>query len=177
MQSNRLETVLHDSRKILLGYIRKKVGGEDVAEDILHDSLVKALRSAPGLRDEEKLLPWLYRIIDNSITDLFRRRQVERKYTAQAAEQDAWSVQPEEERMLCACFKEILPTLKPEYAEVLQELDLQNGDAEDMAQRLGITRNNLKVRRYRARLQLRERLEQTCQVCATHGCLDCTCRQ
>lgn len=44
-----------------------------------------------------------------------------------------------------------------------------------MAEHLGITRNNLKVRRYRARQQLRERLEETCQACAEQGCLDCTC--
>lgn len=40
---------------------------------------------------------------------------------------------------------------------------------------LGITRNNLKVRRHRARKQLRARLEDLCRLCAHHGCLDCTC--
>jgi RNA polymerase sigma-70 factor (ECF subfamily) len=36
-------------------------------------------------------------------------------------------------------------------------------------------RNNLKVRLHRGRKQLRERIEQTCRACATHGCLDCIC--
>ena len=44
-----------------------------------------------------------------------------------------------------------------------------------VAERLDITRNNLKVRHHRARQQLRERLEETCRTCATHGCIDCTC--
>lgn len=157
----------------MLGYIRKKVGDADLAEDILQDSLLKALRSAPELRDEEKLLPWFYRIINNSITDLFRRRQTARKYQMESV---AESFSPEEERVLCECFKEIIPTLKPEYAGLLEELELNGGDPEEVAARLGITRNNLKVRRYRARMQLRERLEQTCRSCAHHGCLDCTCK-
>ena len=46
----------------------------------------------------------------------------------------------------------------------------------DLADRLGITKNNLKVRRHRAHRQLRERVEQTCRSCAAHGCVDCTCR-
>lgn len=170
---NSIETKLLGNRGVLLGYIRKKVGDADLAEDILHDSLLKALRSAPELRDEEKLLPWFYTIINNSITDLFRRRQTARKYQMESAGE---SFSPEEERVLCQCFKEIIPTLKPEYAELLEELELNGGDPEAVAARLGITRNNLKVRRHRARVQLRERLEQTCRSCAHHGCLDCTCK-
>ena len=42
---------------------------------------------------------------------------------------------------------------------------------------LGITPNNLKVRRHRARRALRARLEETCRICAAHGCLDCTCEK
>jgi len=44
-----------------------------------------------------------------------------------------------------------------------------------VAKELGITPNNLKVRRHRARQQLRERLEEVCRTCAKHGCLDCSC--
>lgn len=173
MNSSSIESKLLGNRGILLGYIRKKVGDADLAEDILHDSLLKALRSAPELRDEEKLLPWFYTIINNSITDLFRRRQTARKYQMESVEE---SFSPEEERVLCECFKGIIPTLKPEYAELLEELELNGGDPEAVSARLGITRNNLKVRRHRARMQLRERLEQTCRSCAHHGCLDCTCK-
>jgi RNA polymerase sigma-70 factor (ECF subfamily) len=32
------------------------------------------------------------------------------------------------------------------------------------------------VRLHRARAALKTRLEQSCGTCATHGCLDCTCR-
>ena len=70
---------------------------------------------------------------------------------------------------------EVVPTLKPEYAAVV-EADLAGRPTEALAEALGITPNNLKVRRHRAHRALRERLEQTCRVCATHGCLDCTCR-
>jgi hypothetical protein len=39
------------------------VADPDLAEDILHDSLLKALQGAPDLRDQDRLVPWFYRIL------------------------------------------------------------------------------------------------------------------
>jgi RNA polymerase sigma-70 factor (ECF subfamily) len=85
--------------------------------------------------------------------------------------------EPEDETTLCACFRELIPTLKPEYAELIEKMELADGDPAQVAEQLGINRNNLKVRCHRARQALRERLEETCRVCAKHGCLDCTCQR
>jgi RNA polymerase sigma-70 factor (ECF subfamily) len=175
MKTTTIESTLLQGREALLGYIRKKVGDADLAEDILQESLLKALRSSHDLREEEKLTGWFYRIVDNAIIDLFRRRKVELKYLAEAVDEIETAVQPEEKNAICACFRRIIPTMKPEYAELIERIDLAEGDPESVAADLGITRNNLKVRLHRARTQLRERLEQTCRTCARHGCLDCTC--
>jgi RNA polymerase sigma-70 factor (ECF subfamily) len=83
---------------------------------------------------------------------------------------------PSDDAELCACFEPLIPTLKPEYAELLRALDLDGESTEAVAERLRVTPNNLKVRRHRARQALRKRLEETCRTCAEHGCLDCTCR-
>lgn len=172
-----IERTLLDNRRVLLGYIRKKVDDPELAEDILHDSLLKAIRAGSDLREEEKLLPWFYQIVNNAITDLFRRRQVEQKYLADLTDRGEEWVEPEEEKAICHCFKAIIPDMKAEYADLIDEIDLRGNDPEEVAARLGITRNNLKVRLHRARTQLRERLEMVCRSCATHGCLDCSCER
>lgn len=172
-----LERFYVENRSRLLAFIESKVGDAGLAEDILQDSLLKGLRASPDLDDSDSLVQWLYRIIRNSITDEYRRKGArERKLEAFAATTDAVTVPPEDEATLCGCLVDLLPTLKPEYAEVLNAMDLGDAGTEEMTTRLGITSNNLKVRRFRARRQLRERLERTCRTCATHGCLDCTCR-
>ncbi len=66
--------------------------------------------------------------------------------------------------------------MRPAYADLIRALDLDGVPAEAVAERLGISRNNLRVRHHRARAQLKVRLEATCRLCATHGCLDCTCK-
>lgn len=166
-------------REKLLSYVRTKISDPALAEDVLQDSLLKALRAAPELRDEDKLVSWFNRILNNAIIDVYRRRHVEAKYVEKnsAISEHIAEPEPEDEAALCACFRELIPTLKPEYAELIEKMELTDGDPGQVAAQLGINRNNLKVRRHRARQALRERLEETCRVCATHGYLDCTCRR
>ena len=176
--SNQLEAYLIRNRRDLLGFIRSKVGDSALAEDILQDSLLKALRAAPDLVDEQTLVTWLYRIVRNAITDSYRRRAAaSRRLERYALEQPDPVPTPDEETALCRCFEDLLPTLNPEYAELIRAMDLGSATTEEMTQRLDITTNNLKVRHFRARRQLRDRLEETCRLCSEHGCLDCTCRR
>jgi len=58
--------------------------------------------------------------------------------------------EPEDEKNLCACFRELIPTLKPQYAELIEKLELSDGDPAHITEQLGINRNNLRVRRHRA---------------------------
>lgn len=167
---------LLNHREKLLGYVRKRLSGPELAEDVLQESLIKALRAAPDLRDEEKLLPWFYRILNNAIIDVYRRKHIETEHLEPYSEEKDLAITPEEEENLCNCFRELIPTLKPEYGELIEALDLNERDPKKVAEGLGITLNNLKVRRHRARQALRERLEETCRSCAKHGCLDCTCK-
>lgn len=163
-------------RARLLAFIRSKVDDDALAEDILQDGLLRALRAAPEMGDEERAVAWLYRILRNAITDAYRRRAAAaRRLERYALEAPASEPPPEDEAALCACFRTLLPLLKPEYAVLIEAIDLGGGDSVEVAEALGITRGNLKVRHHRARRQLRERLETTCRACAEHGCLDCTC--
>ena len=174
---DKVESELVSSRAKFLGYIRKRISDPDLAEDILQDCLLKAVRSSPELDDNENLVRWFYRILQNAIIDAYRRRAAELNRKMNFASEAELTVSPAEEKNICECISELIPTLKPEYAEVVKSIELDGGSPEDAAKRLGISRNNLKVRAHRARQALRRRLEETCRVCAEHHCLDCSCKQ
>ncbi len=163
-------------RNKLLGFIQSRLVDPDLAEDVLQDSLLKAIRSSSTLNEEEKLLPWFYRVLENAIIDTYRHMDVEKRYQAAYGQNEALLGGPEDDAAICDCFRVILPSLKPEYREILEALDLADGSSDEFAHRLNISPTNLKVRRHRARQALRQRLEETCRMCAVHGCLDCTCR-
>lgn len=170
-----LEQYLADNREKLIAFITQKVGDPDLAEDLLQESLLKALRSSGDLREESKLISWFYQIIRNAIIDVYRKQGRQEKFRKAYAIQLEKELIPEEEKELCECFVGIIPTMNEEYAEIIKAVELGDEHPEELSNRLGITRNNLKVKRYRARKQLKERLEQTCRTCAAHGCIDCTC--
>ncbi len=173
-----LATTLLTNLAAFQGFARRRLGDEQLAADAVQESLLRALKSDRELAADDNTIAWFYRILRNVMTDLHRRRAAQTRALERFATESAIGAEADDaelEQTACACFRALLPTLRPEYARVLQLSDLDGQPAETVAEQVGISRNNLKVRLHRARRQLRERLEQTCQACATHGCLDCQC--
>ena len=167
-----LATTLVANLGAFQSFARNRLHNEDIAADAVQESLYRALKSAPVLSDDQPLLRWFCRILRNVLIDLHRR---------QVAALERFSAKPdsnggeENRQAVCRCLRSLLPSLDPIHAEVIQLMDLDKKSPAEVASTIGITPGNLKVRLHRARRQLRKRLEQTCQLCATHGCLDCTC--
>lgn len=157
-------------------FARARVGDPDLAADVVQDSLLKAVKSAPQLRDDESVTAWFYRTLRRTLIDLYRRRSANQRALERIEQELNAPADAEEERTVCACIESLMPTLNPDYAELIRRLDLNQQSVEQVGADLGLNANNLRVRHHRARQQLRERLEQTCRLCAKHGCLDCTCR-
>lgn len=166
---------VQEHRAALVAFIERQVGDSALAEDILHDSLLRTLRSEPAFEGEEHLARWLYRVLRNAITDAYRRHDAAARALERFAQEHPEPMMaPQEEAALCACFRLLLPTMKKEYAALI-EAELDGADPGEIAARFGIAPGNLRVRRHRARQQLRARLEETCRSCAQHGCVDCSC--
>ncbi|WP_158542651.1 RNA polymerase sigma factor [Lujinxingia litoralis] len=170
-----LEATLLEHRDAFLGFVRSRVSDAQTAEDILHDSLIKAMGSLDQLDDEAKVVAWFYQILRNAIIDRQRRRKTREKYVGQYAREAETRETPAARKNVCQCFHKLIPTLKDEYQEMIEAVELGEAETEQLAAELGITTNNLNVRRHRARKQLKGRIEETCGACAAAGCLDCTC--
>lgn len=176
-----LQALLDHSREFR-AFLRRQVESEAAAEDLFQVSLLRALGKAGDLRQSESLVPWFYRILRNLLTDHYRSRASEARKSAAFAEETAALgedlVPPPDEAIeaeVCACFKRLLPVLKPEYAEVLRRADLEGESPSEIARSLNVTPGNLAVRLHRARQSLKKSLEMACGICSRHGCLDCSC--
>jgi RNA polymerase sigma factor (sigma-70 family) len=170
--------VLVDNHRRFLAFLERRVGSRDVAEDILQEAFVRGLSGAGRLRDEESVVAWFYRTLRNAIVDHWRRRAAEQRAAdrvAGAGEATAPAADEELLRAVCGCVNEMLATLKPEYADAIRRVDLEEMSVKAYAGTAGITPNNASVRLFRGREALREQLRRSCGTCATHGCLDCTC--
>ena len=157
-------------------FARGRLHDEQLAADAVQESLLRALRSDRAPSPQAHVVAWFYRILRNVLTDLHRRRTAQVSALERFAHEEPAEITDEElHKQACACLHGLMRTLKPEYAEVLKLADVEGKPTDAVAEEIGISRGNLKVRLHRARKQLRDRLEQTCRACATHGCLDCQC--
>jgi DNA-directed RNA polymerase specialized sigma24 family protein len=81
------------------------------------------------------------------------------------------------EAEICACVSRLAATLKPEYAEALQAIDVGGKPVKAFAQENGLSSTNAGVRVFRARQALKKRVTESCGACAEHGCVDCSCKK
>jgi RNA polymerase sigma factor (sigma-70 family) len=171
----KLEQHLAENLDAFVGFARKRLADPELAADVVQSSFLKALKSSEQLQDVDKFIPWFYRILRRSIIDIYRERGARDEALKRFADQFSEDANVEDERTVCSCVNRLLGTLKPEYSDILRRVDLEGDAVTAVAKKMGTTPNNATVRLHRARAQLRERLEQTCKMCAKHGCIDCTC--
>jgi RNA polymerase sigma factor (sigma-70 family) len=75
----RITDVVTKERSRLLSFIRRRVSDPLDAEDILQDVWSELVEANRLLMPIEHVTGWLFRVARNRITDLFRRRQTERR--------------------------------------------------------------------------------------------------
>ena len=167
-----------DNHQRFLAFLERRVGSREAAEDILQDGLVRALERAGSLRAEESAVAWFYRLLRNALVEYYRRRSTEDRVLAAAAMEPHdtdTDVDVELRDTICACVRELVETLKPEYRDALRRVELEGERVDAFARDTGITATNASVRLHRAREALRRRLLETCGTCVIHGCRDCEC--
>ena len=169
---------LLENHRAFLRYLERRVGDRELAEDILQDAFAKVVARPEQAPTDEGVVPWFYRTLRNAAVDQFRRRgTAERAYEAFARELDtheepAADLQAE----ICACVSRLATTLRPEYAEALQAIEVGGTPVKAFAEQKGLSASNAAVRVFRAREALKKRVIDSCGTCAEHGCLNCTCR-
>ncbi|MBA2303480.1 MAG: sigma-70 family RNA polymerase sigma factor [Acidobacteria bacterium] len=169
--------VLLENHRAFLGYLERRVGDRALAEDILQEAFARNLDRVDRVA-EKALIPWFYRTLRNATIDQYRRRSsADRALEAFARELEIHDTPPEDvEAEICRCVTRLATTLKPEYAEVLQAIEVDGIPVKTFAERKGLSASNAGVRAFRAREALRKRLFESCGTCADHGCVDCRCR-
>jgi RNA polymerase sigma factor (sigma-70 family) len=76
-QNRRISEVIQRERRRLLNFIRKRVGDEGDAEDILQDVFYELIEAYRLMQPVEQVGAWLYRVARNRIIDRFRKRKPE----------------------------------------------------------------------------------------------------
>lgn len=174
-----VRSALIESRRDLLAFLRRRLGSQEEAEEVLQQFSIRALERASDLRDVRTVRGWLGRVLATTIVDHQRRatRRYRQEQTMDQHALDSIAIEPDPEvdKAVCDCLYKLLPTLGQDYSEVIWRADILGEPRDRIAIGLGTTLNNINVRIHRARLALKKRLEEMCLTCPVHGFLDCQC--
>ncbi len=148
-------------------------GSKEDAEDVLQDTLLSALEHLHDFRGDAAFGTWLYRIAMHNAFRILRHRRYdtvsfEELVTERVEEEDEPLPHPEfvsewrdpaeiaEQNELRRILDEAVQNLPENYRAVFLLRDVEGLSTKEVAEILGISEGNVKVRLLRARLKLRE---------------------
>jgi RNA polymerase sigma-70 factor (ECF subfamily) len=162
-----LDEVYHEFDSNLRKFIQSRVDDRDNAEDILQDVYLKIHNNIDSVRDEDRLISWIYQITRNAIIDQYRRSHPESEL-----KEDLIAHQPEEMDIyaeLASSLQGMLNCLPKTYREALELADLQGRKQEDVAKQLGLSLSGAKSRVQRARQKLKQAFLDCCHFEFDHN--------
>ena len=137
------------------------------AEDAVQEAYISAFKALPKFKGQSKLSTWLYRIVVNACLMKIRKEKSRAKYISEKDYNDAivydWKNDPEDAAVnseLRSTLEDGLDHLSPDLRAAVVLRDIQGLSTEESAEVLNISIASLKSRLHRARIQLREHLEE-----------------
>ncbi|HEY0710923.1 MAG TPA: RNA polymerase sigma factor [Polyangia bacterium] len=169
--------LLAENREEFLGFLTRRLGSRELAEELLQDALVSGIARAASVRDDESAVAWFYRLLRNRLVDHFRAAARARRLGPldEAAETAVEDDDGGLHRQVCACVGKTLDAVSADYAAVLRAVDLEGEAVESYAKKAGIAIGNARVRLHRARRSMRQRLEEMCGAHRADAFVDCDC--
>lgn len=153
----------------LYNTILRLVDNSEDALDVIQDAFLNAYQSLDSFKGDAQFFTWLYRIAVNTAISHKRKKRVLARIVDRLGELILEPSDPsefsrpghaleqaEQEQML----QRALMRLSPEHRAVLVMKELEGQRYEQMAEILGVPVGTIRSRLHRARLELRELLEQ-----------------
>jgi RNA polymerase sigma-70 factor, ECF subfamily len=168
-----LFTGLHER---LRGFIGRRIGDPDAADDVAQEVLLRLHRSLGDLRTEDRLDAFAYRIARNAIIDHYRSRAGAKEIPAAPddltaridADRDTDQDEAQGRQELARCLEPLVKRLPELYREALTLTDLGKLSQVEAAHVTGLSVPGMKTRVQRARAQVHELLTACCQVALDH---------
>lgn len=164
---------IYGQRDFIRSVLHRYTHDAGTAEDLLQETFLQAIRSLPSFRGDAKITTWLYSIAKNVALTRHRKNKrysylsdeklehvhatsddtspLEKTSTSPAAA----TVHNQEMQLLT----EALDELSDSYRQIIALRDLNELSTREVADQLGLSRVNVRVRLHRARKALRETLQ------------------
>jgi len=136
------------------------------AEEIAQDCFIKAYRSLASFQGTAKFSTWLYSIVYTTAMTFLRKKRVdtdsiddENTFLQVESQSSAYDVNNAENRSRSFYLNQAIAQLLPDDAAIVTMFYKGEQSLDEIAQAMGMEANTVKVKLFRARQRLREKLE------------------
>jgi RNA polymerase sigma factor (sigma-70 family) len=164
-QSAYADLVKRHQRFVFTLAMRFAKGRED-AEEIAQDCFIKAYRSLSSFQRQSKFSTWLYSIVYTTAMTFLRKKRVdtdsiddENTYIQVANQASGYDVNITENKSRSFYLNQAIGQLLPDDATIITLFYKGEQSLEEIGQTMGIEANTVKVKLFRARQRLKEKLE------------------
>ncbi|SEN14103.1 RNA polymerase sigma-70 factor, ECF subfamily [Mucilaginibacter gossypiicola] len=140
--------------------------GREDAEEIAQDCFVKAYRSLASFQGQSKFSTWLYSIVYTTAMTFLRKKRVdtdsiddEGTFVQVESHESAYDTNNVENKSRSYYLNQAIEQLLPDDATIITMFYKGEQSLEEIAQTMGIETNTVKVKLFRARQRLKEKLE------------------
>jgi RNA polymerase sigma factor (sigma-70 family) len=170
-QDQLISEALERDRPRLRNFIRKYVADTGEAEDILQDVFYELLQAYRLMKPIEHVTSWLFRVAQNRMVDLFRRKKPSSLNNPVSAEEGGDTLEdllPSEDagpeaayarNLLLDALDEALDELPAAQRDVFVAHELMGRNFKDISAETGLSVNTLLSRKHYAVLHLRQSLQ------------------
>lgn len=161
----------------LFNYTIARVYGQEVAEDIVQETFLAALKAKENFKGESSEKTWLFSILKRKIVDHYRKKSrdkeslvesFEKPFNKEGVHEGGWmmhrapaewpleKMESDDGELFMEVLRICLALLPPKIAASFSLKTIEELSTNEVCKELGITTSNLWVMLHRARLQLRE---------------------
>jgi RNA polymerase sigma factor (sigma-70 family) len=136
------------------------------AEEIAQDCFIKAYRSLSAFQRQSKFSTWLYSIVYTTAMTFLRKKRVdtdsideENTYIQLENTSSSHDINSAENKSRSYYLNQAITQLMPDDAAIITLFYMGEQSLDEIGKTLGIETNTVKVKLFRARQRLREKLE------------------
>jgi len=163
----------------LFVYAVARVHSKELAEDIVQDTFLSAVRASDGFKGRSSERTWLTSILKNKIIDHYKKKSTQNEvadekgnyFETEGSRKGMWSIggrpkpwdtdyqTPVEKAEFYEILNNCIGNLPDDWGAVFSLKNLEGLDAKEICKELNITSSNYWVIMHRAKLQLRDCME------------------
>jgi RNA polymerase sigma factor (sigma-70 family) len=140
--------------------------GREDAEEIAQDCFIKAYRSLASFQRQSKFSTWLYSIVYTTAMTFLRKKRIktdsiddEATYIQVESRSSGYDVNNAENKSRSFYLNQAIAQLLPDDSAIITLFYKGEQSLEEIGQALGMEANTVKVKLFRARQRLKEKLE------------------